>query len=261
MNDNLHDTDLDRIRREIAGCMNEWKQREGVDFWREPLVACASACDPLFETLKEVVDPSHATPRDILPEARSVIVFFLPFRPEFGRENDSAGFHASRNWAVLYYRTNDLIRGINEHLQNYFTQAGYKSRITPATHNFDEKKLVSLWSHKHLGYIAGLGTFGMNHLLITPAGCCGRLGSLVTSVPITPTQRPGRELCLEKSGRECLGCYSKCVYGGLKPGEEFDRQTCYAQCLANDSHFDDLPLVDVCGKCSCEVPCSYHSPA
>lgn len=29
---------------------------------------------------------------------------------------------------------------------------------------------------------------------------------------------------------------------------------------ANDAHFSDLPLVDVCGKCACEVPCSHKIP-
>ena len=251
---------LDWISAEIAAFVNGWKTREAVDFWREPLVACASAFDPLFPMLKKAVAPAHAMPRDILSSAESVLVFFLPFHPEFGIGNDLAGFHASRDWAVLYYKTNELIKGISDHLQDFLGRAGHKARTTPATHNFDEKKLISLWSHKHLGYVAGLGTFGLHHLLITQSGCCGRLGSLVTSMPIEPTPRPDHEFCLEKAGRECLDCFSKCVYGCLHADKEFDRQACYAQCLRNDAHFADLPLVDVCGKCSCEVPCSYSVP-
>lgn len=250
---------LDWIRREITEFVEDWKRSSGCDFWREPLVACASAHDPLFEKLKSAVDSAHAMPRDILPDAESVIVWFLPFRPEYGRENDGAGFHCSRNWGILYFKTNDLIGAINDHLQACLELAGYNARITPATHNFDQKKLVSLWSHKHIGYIAGLGTFGHHCLLITESGCCGRLGSLVTSMPIPPAKRPEREFCLEKDGRECLACVSKCASGALRD-EGFDRHACYAQCLVNDAHFDDLPLVDVCGKCGCEVPCSYNAP-
>jgi len=136
---------------------------------------------------------------------------------------------------------------------------GFDASTTPATHNFDEKKLVSRWSHKHLGYIAGLGTFGTHHLLITRAGCCGRLGSLVTSMALPPSSRPQEEWCLHKQGRRCSACLSKCVYGAL--GEStFDRRACYRQCLENDAHYTDLPLVDVCGKCGCNVPCSYGIP-
>ncbi|MHC1729009.1 MAG: epoxyqueuosine reductase [Syntrophobacteraceae bacterium] len=260
MNDSPSEISLNSVSREIAAFIEDWKKREKTDFWLEPVVACAHALDPLFPKLKEVVDPAHAMPRDLLPEAESVIVFFLPFRPELGSENDRAGFHASRSWTVLYFKTNELIKGISQHLQSRLNGLGYKAETTPATHNFDEKKLLSRWSHKHLGYIAGLGTFGLNRLLITQAGCCGRLGSLVTSMPLPPTARPNREYCLEKAGRECCACVSKCVYGALKDAEQFDRHACYAQCLINDSHFSDLPLVDVCGKCACEVPCSYSAP-
>lgn len=252
---------LEFVRSEIAGFVEGWRKRKRIDFWRDPLVACASPSDPLMKALKKAVDPAHAMPRDLLPEAESVIVYFLPFRPEYGRENDAAGENCARSWAVLYFKTNELILEINAHLQRVMERLGHKAAVTPATHNFDEQKLVSLWSHKHLGYIAGLGTFGLHHILITPSGCCGRLGSLVTSMPIAPTPRPNREFCLEKAGRECLACYSKCTYGALTlPGSPFDRHACYAQCLRNDAHFDDLPLVDVCGKCSCEVPCSYMAP-
>ena len=38
--------------------------------WREPLVAYASADDPLFHTLKDVVSPSHAMPKDLLQELK-----------------------------------------------------------------------------------------------------------------------------------------------------------------------------------------------
>lgn len=254
------ETSLDTVRHEISAFISDWKRRENIDFWLEPLVACADPLDPLFHKLREVAVPDHAMPQEILAEAKAVIVFFIPFRPEFGRENDSAGFHASRSWAVLYFKTNELIRGISEHLQARLDRLGFKAETTPATHNFDEKRLVSRWSHKHLGYIAGLGAFGLNHLLITRAGCCGRLGSLVTTAPFAPTPRPAREYCLEKAGRECSACVAKCVYGALKGPEQFDRHVCYAQCLVNDSHFSDLPLVDVCGKCACEVPCSYSAP-
>ena len=36
-------------------------------------------------------------------------------------------------------------------------EAGYRSELTPTTHNFDEEKLMARWSHKHLGHLAGLG--------------------------------------------------------------------------------------------------------
>lgn len=36
---------------------------------------------------------------------------------------------------------------------------------------------MSEWSHRHAAYIAGLGIFGINNMLITNKGCVGRIPS------------------------------------------------------------------------------------
>lgn len=245
----------------IQRTMDRWRaEAVGPDYWREPLVAVADAHDPLFASLRQVVDKSHALPEELLPGARSVVVFFIPFQEWLGSENADAGEMAARSWAQAYVATNLLIRAITLDLEAAVEARGGKAFPTPATHNFDEQKLVSGWSHKHLAYIAGLGTFGSHHWLITPSGCCGRLGSLVTTLDLPCTSRMDRELCLVKSGRKCHACVAHCRFGALQPSQ-FDRHLCYAQCLKNDVHHGDLPLVDVCGKCGCDVPCSYSAPA
>jgi epoxyqueuosine reductase len=248
------------LRNEILDVLATWCSREkSENYWREPLIAAASVDDPLFEKLRHFVDPAHAMPSDILAGARAVIVYFLPFQQWLGKENDQAGFNAARSWAQSYLDTNQLIGEVNHHLRKHLEEAGYRAAVTPATHNFDEQKLLSRWSHKHLAYIAGLGKFGRHYQLITASGCCGRLGSIATSMPISPTSRPAGEWCLEKAGHECSACVSKCAYDALLE-TRYDRHRCYEQCLINDRFFDDLPLVDVCGKCGCEVPCSYNIP-
>lgn len=252
---------LVRLRVEIRSLMVGWVgEKQSEDYWRSPLLAVASASDPLFSELRRVVDPEHAMPEELLPGARSVLVFFLPFQELLGEENDRFGFHAARSWAEAYVVTNRIIQAVNSHLNSLLEQAGYRSTITPATHNFDEKKLVSRWSHKHLAYIAGLGTFGHHHQLITASGCCGRLGSIVTEMPLPATPRPSAQWCLTKAGRQCYACVAKCPCGALSE-DDFNRRRCYGQCLANDAYYKDLPLVDVCGKCGCAVPCSYGIPA
>lgn len=248
------------LRDSILRSMTGWlEDTGGPSYWRDPLAAVASASDPLFASLKQVVDPSHALPTDLLPGARSVMVFFLPFQSRLGRENAEAGEMSARSWSQAYVTTNLLIRAISLDLTQVIESKGHRAYPTPATHNFDEEKLVSGWSHKHLGYIAGLGTFGSHHWLITPSGCCGRLGSLVTTMDLPATPRFDRELCLVKSGKKCHACVARCRYGALQPSR-FDRHRCYEQCLKNDAYHEDLPLVDVCGKCGCDVPCSYSPP-
>ncbi|MEJ5363852.1 MAG: epoxyqueuosine reductase [Desulfosoma sp.] len=245
------------IEKEVRRCTDSFGGRA---YWRFPVcVGIADVTDPLFEKLREVVAPDHALPRDLLSSAASVVVFFLPFQEALAQKNRNKTPYAARSWAEAYLATNALIAQICEALRQAFAAEGHESAVTPATHNFDEKRLVSRWSHKHLGYIAGLGTFGLHHQLITPQGACGRLGSLVTSKPMEPTTRPGREYCLAKSGHSCSACVRRCTYGALTQ-DGLDRHRCYAQLLENDRHYADLPLVDVCGKCVADVPCSYGVP-
>ena len=172
------------LRLEIEGHMEDWRQRREKDYWGRPRVAVASADDPLFDRLGRVVDPGHAMPGDLLQGVRSVVVFFLPFDRALGESNDRHGRLASPGWAEAYVETNLLIRKIGTHLGRCLRKAGHSARNTAATHNFDEELLVSGWSQKHVAYIAGLGTLGHHHLLITEAGCCGNCARRCCKPPV-----------------------------------------------------------------------------
>lgn len=62
----------------------------------------------------------------------------------------------------------------------------------------DKEHIYSNWSQRHVGYIAGLGTFGLNNMLITDQGTCGRFYSLITNLPVEPDQPLQEERCLWK---------------------------------------------------------------
>jgi epoxyqueuosine reductase QueG len=142
--------------------------------WGPPLIGFAQAEDPLFAQLRQVVSPTHALPRDLLAEARTVLVYYLPFLPDIARSNKQ-GKLASLQWSLAYVESNRLILDINRIVKQELNKYGYNSTLLPATHNFDAKQLISDWSHRHVAYIAGLGTFGINNMLITDRGCAGRL--------------------------------------------------------------------------------------
>ncbi|GBC61224.1 epoxyqueuosine reductase [Desulfonema ishimotonii] len=187
-----------------------------------------------------------------------MIVYFLPFDKRIPKSNKT-GRNASEAWAMAYIETNRLIVNINTHLAAVLEGMGFESVVLPPTHNFDTDKLISDWSHKHVAYIAGLGNFGEHHLLITDKGCCGRLGSIITSAKIPPSQRSEAAYCLEKYGKSCGVCVEKCPTGALRP-DGFDRHACYDLLLENADIFEEKGLADVCGKCSCIVPCSFKNP-
>lgn len=247
------------IAKEIAGFVHEYQTRRNVrTVWSDPLTAFADAGDPLFRRLKEVIGPSHCLPGDLLPDARTVIVYFLPFDKEIVRGNRK-GSHASREWARAYVETNQLIIELNDRLAAILAKNGFQTVRLPPTHNFDKQRLMSDWSHKHVAYIAGLGKFGVHHLLITDKGCCGRLGSVIIDASIEPTERVSHEYCLYRYNETCLKCVTKCPAGALSVSP-FDRHGCYRVLLENAKIYEDLGLADVCGKCTCIVPCSFRNP-
>ena len=227
--------------------------------WKSPLVAYARADDPLFIELKNIVNPTHALPQDFLSEAQTVITYFLPFENRVV-ESNKPGRYSSRTWALSYIETNRLIEALNEHLQQVLVEQGYKAVFVPATHNFDKKTLLSDWSHRSAAYIAGLGTFGLNHMLITENGCCGRIGSIITDLELPPTPRYTKELCLYKANGNCGRCTKRCVNKALTI-DTLDKHKCYEMCLINSERLSDFEsIADVCGKCLVNVPCSIKAP-
>lgn len=232
-------------------------------WWRAPLLASAEV-DDRFELLPRMAASDHLHPRDLLPSAKALMVFFVPFVRGLAEEN-AFGQTPCRNWGIAYVETNELIVALCQHIRDYLEGLGHRCAVAPPTHNFDPVALTSRWSHKHLGHLAGLGRFGHNAQLITPEGCAGRLGSLVTEAELgdSPLVEEAREACLHKAGRRCLECVVRCPVGALS-GEGLDRHKCWTRLRWNRQNagsLADLPgNTHVCGKCVVGIPCSHVNP-
>ncbi len=225
--------------------------------YRKPLVGFAPANSPRFKLLRQVAHPGHMLPGELLPGAQSVAAFFLPFAAEIVTANREAP-GVAREWAVAYIETNAFISEISAALHKDLQAMGVASAYAEPTHNFDLVELVSFWSHKHVAWAAGLGRFGQNQLLITPAGCAGRFGSLVLANNITDKEpQLAEEGCLSQSGRKCGQCIRSCPSGALS-NQGLDKARCYEYLLQIDADFADLATCDVCGKCALG-PCALRS--
>jgi epoxyqueuosine reductase len=238
------------------------RRRRERNIWRKPLLATAKA-DDRFDILPKIAAEDHIRPRELLSSARSVVVFFIPFVKDLALENHK-GEIPCRNWGLAYESTNRLINRVCQHIQLHLEDRGYRAELTPATHNFDPVKLTSRWSHKHLGYLAGLGRFGVNAQFITSSGCAGRLGSLVTDAELgdSPLIRQ-KELCLYKNGHKCLVCVERCPVGAVSESG-IDRKLCWERLKSNLLQTEEFAGLEntthVCGKCQVLVPCSLKAP-
>ncbi len=230
--------------------------------WRTPIVGFASANDPSFHSLKQVVGNSHALPDDLIEGAQSVIVFFLPFAKDIV-EGNIAEVQSSRPRDIANIETNQLILDINRFLHGQLAIMGHESTVLPATYNYDEKNLTSDWSHRHIAQIAGVGTFGIHNLLITEAGCCGRLGSVVTTASLDPTEKIKFDHCLYRLNGSCGKCLNLCVANAFYMDKGFpriNRKLCNAQIYDDNVPMYNIGMGDACGKCMCGIPCSVKSP-
>ncbi len=248
------------LESQIAGIVQGCVSRNDPEgrIWRESLTGFAQIDERPFGKLKSWVTPDHLMPDDILPGAESVISFFIPFTQEVTCSNNE-GIRASHEWGEAYIRTRDLIQEIYLELSTLLETGGFNCGVHPEPSDSDLENLVSRWSYRHVSYLCGLGTFGRNNLLITEAGCSGRLGSLVTDAPLRSTPMPDGEYCIEKQGEGCGRCIGRCARGALTD-KSYDRYICRDQCLDNAASLGSDELMDVCGKCLTKLPCTFRIP-
>ncbi len=246
----LADSIITSIKRQVA-------RADTATTYREPLVGFASANDERFLDLQRIIGPDHALPQDLLPGARAVVSFFLPFAYWMVQSNAQHREKVSQEWGVAYIETNALIQRITTHLIQSLAGRGVRAVAEPPTHNFDPVSLQSRWSHKSVAVIAGLGSFGLHHMVITDSGCAGRFGSLVVDARLPHIPTANRQRCRYFYDGSCMECVLRCPVGALDESAPLDKQRCYERLLSVSQEYADPGLADVCGKCAVG-PCAFE---
>jgi epoxyqueuosine reductase len=123
---------------------------------------------------------------------------------------------------------------------------------------------ASPWSHRHIAYAAGLGSFGMNDFFISEMGSAHRCGSLVVGVPLEPDREKlpqYRHNCLHHHDGECLECAARCpVNANSEAGH--DKNKCANNVLSSVPRNQIVNNINIygCGLCATGTPCSQESP-
>jgi len=248
--------DLTELMTDIVRC--EVAEARGATPYRTPIVGFASAADPRFADLKRIAEPTHYLPDDVLPGARAVVSFFLPFGAAVVQANARERSKVAREWPIAYLETNALIGRITDRLIDALSEWGVCAAAIPATHTYDPETLVCRWSHRSAAVIAGIASFGLHRMAITDAGCAGRFGTLIIDVELEWETPPAKERCLSFYDGSCSECISRCPIDALSMEGTIDKQRCNRRLLALAKTFDSEELADACGKCAIG-PCSLES--
>jgi epoxyqueuosine reductase len=267
----------------------------GCPIFGRPLVGIADGEDSLFKTFRRVVGSRHLMPREVLERHSPqndelkdirVISWALPFTNEIRRSN------RGRTWpSALYSVARNNGGALNCELSRRLTEAFQKRGIAAVSplllEEYDAFKdprrvFSSTWSERHAAHAAGLGRFGLNGSIITPAGSHVRLGSIVVNYPfekVRQNRKSHKSRCFETGGEDCGICMIKCPVKAITE-QGLDKQKCYERRQSiRESHLEEYaqkyrlipsPIAAGgrkylgyslgCALCQCSVPCEGTDP-
>ncbi len=186
-------------------------------------------------------------PKDIMSEARSVISIGIPMQRTIVETAPSIYYN---NLYGIVNSTLDhageriaLELGIEGHLAVYVPRDGYQGI---------EGLLVSqdsFFSHRHSAYLAGMGTFGWNNLLLTERyGPRIRFTSIITSAELPCGSPMDKNLCIE-----CGRCRDECPMEAIGEGPYPENAVDKRSCVTNSASLSKRGI-SPCGRCIAVCP-------
>jgi epoxyqueuosine reductase len=175
-------------------------------------------------------DPDYTgnRPQDFMENARSVIVLAVAV-PRGSIESLPKGRAEYTNTLMAGTAT---LRIIAFRLARMIEKDGYRATIVPTEGSefgywyADRETLMADMSIKYAAYCAGLGSYGINHLLITDElGPRVRMTAIVTDAPLGGNELPRRPF-LREDCRNCMRCVAACPAAAFTADGVMDRKKC-----------------------------------
>ncbi len=252
------------IREETA-----LKNCAGLVLFEDPVFGVSSAHDDIYLTYKrkEVIGDNFLLPSEWLPEAQSVISFFVPFTERVKASNRGDVESISPEWLHARIEGQDCMNEFTGKMEGYFAARGIRTCVPATDKRFavhstplpegDPKgvHIASNWSERHIAYASGLGTFCLTRGLISAKGVAGRYGSIIVSAAIEPDRRPYTgiyDYCIM-----CGACISRCPVGAISL--EGGKNQIQCREWSNKMKERYSPRYG-CGKCQVGVPCESGIP-
>jgi epoxyqueuosine reductase len=256
----------------------------------EPVVAFADGDDPIFREYKTIIGDFHMTPREVLGnhvgakrwrfgvtggmDTISVVSWAVPLAHETRVLERSSPFGGSPRYNHSRWIGARLYESIQQHVASLLEVLG-SNAVAPTGSKFFEIKqmpgdwLAANWSERHIAYACGLGTFGLNGLMITSKGCAVYLGSVVCDLALVPTQRASSPIanCPFYRDGSCGQCIQRCTASAIGEHGRSNRV-----CLGNLRDVQAGKVIELgldkelvgpapaCGRCSTGLPCEDRIP-
>lgn len=186
--------------------------------------------------------PEEFWPQSIYPEAKTVIVIGLPVSLPIVETAPSIYYHE------LYKTVNSMLDSKAYEISNYLNEKGFGAIYLPRDAYGDIKILIdkpfAFFSHKHAAYLAGLGSFGHNNVLLTPEyGPRVRFTSIFTTAEIKGDRIKTNDLC-----KHCLLCVNNCPVGAIPKTGDFPPAVDKKLCAIRSAELRD-EYKSPCGIC------------
>ena len=271
------------IERVIAKFVRESpanrRKVDGGRYWETPLVGFTSGADPLFKQYKKIIGEFHFTPQEFFeltfgrrkPAGElSVISWVLPASEDIRKSNRKEARFPSLLWAHARDFGEQFNIKLRNHLVSLLKKKGYKAVAPMNSPHWKQLRspevgIASNWSERHIAYACGLGAFGLSDGLITAKGKAIRVGSVVTDLPLKPSEKiyPHHQAnCLYFFNRTCKTCAVRCPAGAItEKGHDKDKCLEYSYSVVSQAKKDEYGVkITGCGLCQTKVPCEFEIP-
>jgi epoxyqueuosine reductase len=186
--------------------------------------------------------PPEFRPRAIWPEVTTVIVIGIPVSLPIVETAPSIWYHE------LYRTVNTLLDTSALRIATFLNARGFPSVCLPrdgyGSIGVLKEKPVTFFSHRHAAYLAGLGTFGINNMLLTPQfGPRVRFTSIFTSAEIGSDPVMEEDLCIK-----CMRCVEVCPVKAIPDTDYPDGITDKIACATRSEELLKR-YISPCGLC------------
>ena len=186
--------------------------------------------------------PEEFRPGSIFPGTRTVIVIGIPVSLPAIETSPSI-------WYQEEYKTvNTLLDAGTHHIASFLNKKGLASVSIPRDGyghvSILKERPFAFFSHRHAAFLAGLGNFGVNNVILTRKfGPRVRFSSVFTTAKIPPDSVIEEPLCTR-----CMRCVKICPVDALSAGDYPDALTDKLACAARS---EDLAAryISPCGFC------------